>query len=65
MDRQQVRARLTPEALQAWDRVRLDNGLTWTSMLEALGQDLAAGRWKIAPRTIRLAHQIDMERRSR
>lgn len=63
--RKQVRARLTPAALKAWERVLADNGLTWTSMFEALGQDIAAGQWEPSAAQIEEARRIDWERKSR
>ncbi len=64
-ERRQVRARLTPEARAAWERVLVENGVTWTAIFEALGQDIAAGRWTPSKSTIQAARRLDRERFSR
>jgi hypothetical protein len=64
-ERRQVRPRLTPEARAAWERILFEHGLTWSSMFEALGQEIAAGRWEPSPSVVRAARQLDWERKSR
>lgn len=64
-DRRQVRPRLTAEARAAWERVLIENGVTWSSMFEALGQAIAAGKWTPPQGAIAAARKLDFERKSR
>jgi hypothetical protein len=65
MGRPEIRGRVSPAAHQAWDRLVTTEGVTVSGLLEALGQELADGRWRPTQRTIRLARTIDRERHSR
>jgi len=63
--RRPVQAKLTPEAADAWDRFLADHGRTFTSIIEAIGLDLAAGGLPLPRRIIDAAQEIDVRRRSR
>lgn len=60
-----IRARLTDESSRAWDRTVTREGVTMTALLEAIGREIAAGRWQPTKRMIDQARRIDSERRSR
>jgi len=64
--RPEIRARLTPEARAAWDRVCGRHGVTLTTLVQALGERLDAGddEW-ITPDVVDRARQLDRERYSR
>jgi hypothetical protein len=38
-----VKARLTPDAAAGWDRLCTRRNVTFTALMEALGEQLAAG----------------------
>jgi hypothetical protein len=61
----EIRARLTDEAAQAWDRLVTAEGVTVTALVEALGRELGEGTWRPTRRAVERARQIDRERRSR
>lgn len=56
---------LTPEARAGWDRLLDEHGRTFTSVIEALGRDLADGSRPIPGRVLEAAARIDRERYSR
>lgn len=62
---ERISARLTDGAATAWDRSATTEGVTLTALLEALGRDMATGKWKPPRHAIELARKIDRERRSR
>lgn len=61
----ELRAKLSEPAGAAWDRMLTDEGITASGLIEALGREMAAGRWKPSNRVLALTKQIDRERRSR
>jgi hypothetical protein len=65
MDRYELRARLTVRAWRGWDRTATTEGITATALAEALGVEMAAGKWHPSRRVIEAARKIDRERRSR
>lgn len=64
--RPEIRARLTPEARDAWDAVCARHGVTMTTLMQALGERLADGddAW-VTAEVIGRARQLDRERYSR
>lgn len=61
----QIKGRLSEPASKAWDRFITQEGVTTAALLAALGEELAAGRWKPTRRAIEEARRIDRERHSR
>lgn len=63
-DRPELRGRVDPATLAAWDRWLTTEGLTTSAALEAIGREIAAGR-PPSKRVVALARKIDRERSSR
>lgn len=61
-----MQAKLTDEAAAGWDRYCTRRNVTYTALMEALGQRLADGDDTWLPEdVVARAHAIDRERRSR
>lgn len=58
-------ARLSDEAHRGWERVATNHGITYSALLEALGQALDEGTYRIPEVTIEAARAIDVDRRNR
>lgn len=65
MARQPKTARLTERAERGWDRLCTRRNVTYTTVIEALGEALADDPTAIPDTIIRRAQDIDRERRSR
>jgi hypothetical protein len=64
--RPELTTRLTPESRAAWDAALTRWGCSWTTLTEAMGEQLAAGNDSWIPReVIRRARLLDRERGSR
>lgn len=64
--RRPLQAKLTDTAADGWDRLCTRQRVTYTALIEALGEQLAAGDDTWLPvEIIDRAHQIDWERRTR
>ena len=64
----QITAHLSREAKAGWDSLAAEHGTTLTGMIEAIGRILHTGgpSTRLTVTTIvRLARQVDIERRSR
>lgn len=61
----QIKGNVSEPAGRAWDRFRLEHGLTTAALIAAIAEDMAAGRWQPSKRTVELARKIDRERHSR
>lgn len=61
----QIKGQLSDPASKAWDRLTTKEGVTTAALLAALGEELAAGRWRPTRRAIEIARRIDKERGSR
>lgn len=61
-----LHARVTEDVSDAFDRLRTDTGVTYTALVQALGELLVDGdRSWIPEQAIRRARAIDRERGSR
>lgn len=60
-----VSVRLGESGRRGWDRVSKQHGVALTSLLEALGRLLDEGQVEMPPEVVRLANEIDFDRRSR
>ena len=60
-----VSVRLDEVGRQGWDRVSRRHGLPLSVLLEALGRLLDSGEIELGDEVVRLANDIDFERRSR
>lgn len=61
----ELRAKLSEPSGAAWDRMLTNEGVTASALVEAMGQLMSKRRWKPSAEMLRLARQIDRERRSR
>lgn len=61
-----MQARLTEDAAAGWDRACTRRNITWTALIEALGERLAVGDdgW-LPDDVVDRARQVDRARRSR
>lgn len=60
-------ARLTDDAAKAWDRLCTDHGVSFTTLIQALGElhaDPGAPDW-VPERAVKRARQLDRARHSR
>jgi hypothetical protein len=64
MPRVMLRGRVEEDTAHCWDRFLTTEGLTFSAVLEALGQEMAVGR-PPSRRVVKLARKIDRERSSR
>jgi hypothetical protein len=64
MPRIMLRGRVDEDTARAWDRWLTAEGVTFSAVLEALGQEMAEGR-PPSKRVAVLARKIDRERSSR
>ncbi len=66
MVRTNRQARLTDKAIDGWDRTLQRYGVSWTTLIEALGQRLADGddAW-LPEEAIEHARRLDRERYTR
>lgn len=63
--RRLLQVRLTDRAREGWRRYASDQGVTLTTLLEAMGTMLADGTARLPSTAIRRAGQLDRERDSR
>lgn len=61
----EIRGRLSERAGRGWDRFLASEGVNATALLEAMGRDMADGKWWIPSRVSREAKEIALERDSR
>lgn len=61
----EIRGRLSEPAGRGWDRFLASEGVDATALLEAIGRDMAAGKWWIPARVLREAKRIRQERKGR
>lgn len=64
MSRRMLRGRVDEDTAAAWERWLAREGVTFSAVLEAIGQEIAAGR-PPTRKVVMLARQIDRERGSR
>lgn len=61
-----MQAKLTDEAAAGWDQLATRRNVTFTALMEALGELLAASEVEWVPdEAIARAHELDRQRRSR
>lgn len=58
-------ARLTEASYEAWERYVTRRGVSWTALIEALGEQLAAGENWVPETAVVRARQLDRQRGSR
>jgi hypothetical protein len=56
---------LTPDAAAGWDRLCTRRNVTFTALLQALGEQLTEAPALDVEAAVARAHEIDRERRSR
>lgn len=61
----ELRAKLSEPSGAAWDRLLTTEGITASGLVESMGRLMAEGRWKPSAEVVRVAKQVDRERRSR
>lgn len=65
VERRPVKARLTDDAARGWDRICTQHNVTFTALMQALGEQLAQGDSLDVDAAVTRAHEVDRERRSR
>lgn len=65
MERRPVKARLTEDAAGGWDRICTVRNVTLTALMQAIGEQLAAGDHIDLEAAVQRAQHVDRERRSR
>jgi hypothetical protein len=65
VERRPVKARLTFDAAAGWDRICTRRNVTFTALMQALGEQLTQGDQLDVETAVARAHEVDRERRSR
>jgi hypothetical protein len=65
VERRNRQARLTDAAWRGWDRILVEHGMTWTVLIEILGQLSDEGLDWLPPEAVQRARELDLARYSR